>query len=156
MTKMHYPDRRMSVLCVAGKRRPQFLLEETPSVLPSPDCQSVQLPPSGRTCGNNHLSKRQAYRECFIPYGLLLYPTPDLSKVCSHSAFSHTDGGPLRQNPRERSHIVLQEEHGWVESFYWPIKPVVRYGVGQHFLSPSKGTTVHVHCYWFLVRIWPS
>lgn len=30
---------------------------------------------------------------------LLLYPTPDLSKVCSHSAFSHTDGGPLRQNP---------------------------------------------------------
>ncbi|XP_044065338.1 uncharacterized protein LOC122882228 isoform X2 [Siniperca chuatsi] len=44
-----------------GNRRPQFLLKETPSFLPSPDCRSVQLPPSGRRCGNNHLSKRQAY-----------------------------------------------------------------------------------------------
>ena len=77
---MHYLDRRMSVLCVTGNRRYQFLLEETPSFLPSPYCQSVQLPPSSRRCANNHLSKRQAYRECFIPYGLLLYPTPDYPK----------------------------------------------------------------------------
>ena len=91
---MHYPDRRMSVLCVTGNGRPQFIPEKTASLLPSPDCQSVQLPPSGRRCGNNHLSKRQAYRECLIPNGLLLYPTPDLSKVCSHSAFGHPDGDP--------------------------------------------------------------
>jgi len=125
-TKEHYPDRRMSVLCVSGKRRPQCLLEEAPSLLSSPDCGFFQLPPGCRRCADNYGPKRRGYRGCFIPYGLLLCPTPYVPQVCSHSAFSHTNRGPLGRNPWARPHTILQEGHGRLESFCWPIKPMIR------------------------------
>lgn len=64
-------------------------------------CPDLIVSPSNRhlAVGDVPISKRQGYQGCFIPYGLLLYPSPYIPKVCSPSAFSHTDGGPLGQNP---------------------------------------------------------
>lgn len=110
-----------------GKRRSQCLLEETPSLLSSPDCEPMQLRPGCGRCAGNYVPKRQGHRGCFIPHGLLLCSTPHIPQVHIHTAFGHTNWGALRHNPWKRPHTVIQKEPGWLESFCWQIEQMFRF-----------------------------